>query len=1229
MTTGDKFLSMTENRILGVESFKDHLADVLKTGAQQSNMKLYHNSGTFWALGLAADGNDKFKLTGFMSGEIDALDGLGNFLGLAENQALCEDVLFENTDSTLYYVALQMARVPGGLFINPVDGLPTWDYQEEKIGWEGTPNSVVDNGNGTMTFVVNNVTEAGVSHVGRQVAVYKLVNHKNALAEAVALETCAVTFSGGNNKITTAGVFGQGAAPSTTAAHYAVVLLGPRVSRGTNLSTLPEWCFVGTVTGAGAGNPPSVFSTSGQNVFSIGMSDLSQITRYASNGRLKVEVKALGSEIGEDQIRVVKFGSPDSINFKVDELGNVTILGTLTVSTLISNFHDVVVNGDLEVKGLTTQRDVETVYSNEIITGTLTVGDANTDVHVAKGEWHHHTVAGADVLTIDSLLSRIGLGGAWDTGPHNAVVKVTGKQVNTADILPFADGGGSLGDASYKWLNVRAGNIYVTSLAATFSSGNLTPISDNTYDLGDGSTPREWKDLYIDGVAYVDTLSLDTTDGLGISTTVKPATNIDLDLGGTNRAWRNLYLGSTDGQGIANTLKPMADSTIDLGGTARFWRALYVSEVGGQGFGNSVVPTANITKDLGASSYAWRNLYLGTTDGMGLGTHLKPMTDGDKDLGGSLREWKDLYIDGTAYVDTFSLSSAAGEGVVTDLVPTADGSKDLGGSSYQWKDLWVHGTAYVDTLSLDASAGLGVSTDVVPTVTATKYLGNTDYVWAALYAGYEYLKSTAPGIRFIETGVAVDEGIWTLSVNAGTLVLATWNDSMGSSQTILEVARTGYVVDHVSFWRKLWPYSDNNINLGDASYRWGNVYGGNGRFDVLYVNTSLATDLIPSSTGSKDLGATAAHFAELWVNSVGCSMAPLTNGDITLGSASYRFGKSWFSGIEIRGTTLNPIQSFYMTTAAAGERRWLLAQQDKIFGIYLGTDGDESIGTPLVEGFRSAGALTSIAIGQHPTAPVTNAAEFYFAPIPGPSVNLDFGSTTRHWNKGWFDSIAVSTGVDTTLLPSGAFNLGSAGARWTTVFAAALNASGTATVDAVAATNGLGGGSVSVTGNATMRRAIVVSDGSTQLPMIKIRDTNAGTDHKNVRIESDENALYFRFYNDAEDASDNIFTVDHTGSVHTVAGINVGAKMIPDATGFDLGSSSLPWNNAYAEQLVLSDDNGGTSGKTTITGSASFGPGTGTGQVRIGSGTNTSNDGFLKIYVGVTVYYIPYWAGPI
>ncbi|MEE9158107.1 MAG: hypothetical protein V3U60_06950, partial [Gammaproteobacteria bacterium] len=50
-------------------------------------------------------------------------------------------------------------------------------------------------------------------------------------------------------------------------------------------------------------------------------------------------------------------------------------------------------------------------------------------------------------------------------------------------------------------------NIHVTTIVVGGSvTGDWNPSADGTYDLGENSTPLEWEDLHLDGIAYIDTL---------------------------------------------------------------------------------------------------------------------------------------------------------------------------------------------------------------------------------------------------------------------------------------------------------------------------------------------------------------------------------------------------------------------------------------------------------------------------------------------------------------------------------------------------------------------------------------------------------------------------------------------------------------------------------------------------------------------------------------------------
>jgi len=212
-------------------------------------------------------------------GSSKATDGLGHVLNI--QSAYLQSALFENSVSINYYVGLMYAEIPAGIRINPLTGKPQFDSYVEEVGFQAAPNSVVDNGNGTMTMVIDSVTEVGVSNAGRVVRVWKVAPADGGTTLSIALEEVTSVFTGGQNKITTAAKFGQ-TTISTVAADYLVTVMGPRISRNTDLSAVPGVVFIGTVVGNGA--TPSTFSNANQTLLKT-FQDATQVA-YAPTGWL-------------------------------------------------------------------------------------------------------------------------------------------------------------------------------------------------------------------------------------------------------------------------------------------------------------------------------------------------------------------------------------------------------------------------------------------------------------------------------------------------------------------------------------------------------------------------------------------------------------------------------------------------------------------------------------------------------------------------------------------------------------------------------------------------------------------------------------------------------------------------------------------------------------------------------------------------------------------------------
>lgn len=96
-----------------------------------------------------------------------------------------------------------------------------------------------------------------------------------------------------------------------------------------------------------------------------------------------------------------------------------------------------------------------------------------------------------------------------------------------ADILPITNNTYDLGSAALSWAEAHIETVVVGGSV----TGNWSPTDDDTYDLGENSTPREWKDLYVDGIAYIDDMSV--PNGFSMVSEVTAFSHFDHD----NGAW--------------------------------------------------------------------------------------------------------------------------------------------------------------------------------------------------------------------------------------------------------------------------------------------------------------------------------------------------------------------------------------------------------------------------------------------------------------------------------------------------------------------------------------------------------------------------------------------------------------------------------------------------------------------------------------------------------------------
>jgi len=287
MSTGNKKVQIYLKKFLPQQQITENFLDYLHTLILESFAQVWQAQGIFEpdpvvTQILTSNAPDTFDVTLPLIGT----DGEGgHILNLDANEA--DNIPFENENGIDYYVGLRFAEIPSDTEVNVRTGEIKYTFTQERIGELAEPNTVVDDGDETLTMIVDSIFEAGVSNAGRKVLVYL----KNPVSQADTFEELTVIWDGSNNKIETNSALGQTLGSiSTDPTDYQVFAIGLTVRRNTDLRLDPDICFIGIVTGKGSGNTPDTFNQDDVRNLSFGFAgliDLFEVEHYLEDGTHK------------------------------------------------------------------------------------------------------------------------------------------------------------------------------------------------------------------------------------------------------------------------------------------------------------------------------------------------------------------------------------------------------------------------------------------------------------------------------------------------------------------------------------------------------------------------------------------------------------------------------------------------------------------------------------------------------------------------------------------------------------------------------------------------------------------------------------------------------------------------------------------------------------------------------------------------------------------------------
>jgi cytoskeletal protein CcmA (bactofilin family) len=362
------------------------------------------------------------------------------------------------------------------------------------------------------------------------------------------------------------------------------------------------------------------------------------------------------------------------------------------------------------------------------------------------------------------------------------------------------------------------------------ADGAIIPVTDNDIDLGTSSL--EFKNLYLDGTATIDTLTVDEAATIGTTLGVTGATTLSSTLGVTGATTLSSTLGVTGATTLSSTLAVTGTSTLTGNVTAS-----NDLSVGGN---LTVTGNATISGNLTFGDADTDSITL-TAD---VASHITPDVDDTYDLGTSLKEWRNLYIDGTANIDS----------LVADTADINAGTID---------NTVIGGTTAVAGSFTTATATTGNITNVNATTVDTTNIEVSNV--KAKDGTASATIADATGVMTIASSV-----LTTADINGGTIDNTAIGSGTASSGAFTTLSASGATT------------LSSTLGVTGAATFNGNVTVGDAATDTLTITADVASNIIPSADSTYTLGDASNYWSHGYIDALTTTGNVIVGGNLTV-----------------------------------------------------------------------------------------------------------------------------------------------------------------------------------------------------------------------------------------------------------------------------------------------------------------------------------------------------------